>query len=181
MEFQQSRTYSNLQAAFEEELMASSKYRIYGDQARREGFIEIGNIYDVLSRNCFEHARIWLRQINQGTLPDTEQSLQLSTQEASILGNETYRDFARIAREEGFDEISALFNGIANIELNHSLRTMALYEDVARNEVFCKPEQTLWICMECGNIMFGECAPEICPVCGFPQGYYRVYAEQEIV
>ncbi len=175
MDFQQSRTYSNLQNAYNVELMACARYLIYGDRARQEGYIEIGNIFDVASRNDKEHARIWLRRLNGGILPTTEQFLLSSIQEENYTGNEMYREYARIAREEGFDDIAALFNGVANIDLNHSLEFQSLYEDIQRGEVFCKPAPTLWICLQCGNIMSGNCAPEICPVCGFPQGYYWLY------
>lgn len=179
MEFQQSRTYSNLQSAYEEELKASTRYSIYGDRARLDGYEEIGNIYDFFSKNDKEHARIWLRRLNEGILPTTSELLLASEQEENYAGNEMYREFARIAREEGFDDIAALFNGVANIDLNHGLRFRTLYEELERGEIFCKPRETLWICMQCGNIMSGECAPEICPVCGFPQGYYRLYTKNE--
>ena len=177
MEFQQSRTYSNLVSAYNAELMAATRYLIYGDRARQEGYIEIGNIYDTTARNDKEHARIWLRRINEGLLPTTEQFLLSSVEEETYAGNVMYREYARIAREEGYNDIAALFNGVANIDLNHSLEFRTLYENYIRNQLFCKPQQTLWICLQCGNILSGECAPEICPVCGFPQGYYWLYDE----
>ncbi|HKL80596.1 MAG TPA: rubrerythrin family protein [Mobilitalea sp.] len=175
MEFQQSRTYSNLQNAYEIELMMSSRDLIYSDRARQEGYIQISNIFEVISKNNREHARIWLRRLNEGILPSTSEFLQAAFQEESYNGNELYREYARIAREEGFDEISSLFSGIANIDINHSQTFLSLYDDIERSQVFCKPQETLWICMQCGNIMYGDCAPEICPVCGFPQGFYMLY------
>lgn len=179
MDFQQSRTFSNLQRAYDWELNVSTKYSIYSDTARLAGYIEIGNIYDVFSRNEKEHARIWLRQMNNGQLPTTSENLAYSAEIEVDAANQMYREFARTAREEGYNELAALFNGVANIELNHNLRFQDLYENVERNEVFCKPVENLWICMQCGNIMSGSCAPEICPVCGFPQGYYKVYDNEE--
>ncbi|MDF2945123.1 MAG: hypothetical protein K0S01_3981 [Herbinix sp.] len=178
MDFQQSRTFSNLQNAYNFELMVSTTYQIYADRARSEDYIEIGNIFDVTARNEKEHARIWLRILNDGTLPTTERNLLVSSEIEAEAGNVTYREYARVAREEGYNDIAALFNGVANIELNHNLRFRTSYENVVRGEVFCKPVETLWICMQCGNIMSGVCAPEICPVCGFPQGYYRLYASE---
>jgi rubrerythrin len=86
-----------------------------------------------------------------------------------------YRDFARVAQEEGYNDLAALFNGVANIELNHNSIFQRHLNDINSNRVFCKEESTLWICMQCGNIMNGACAPEVCPVCGFPQGFYRLY------
>jgi rubrerythrin len=175
MEFQQSKTYSNLQSAFDWELNVSTQYSLYGDRARLDGYIQIGKIFDTISFNEREHARIWQRQLNNGQLPDTSENLAHCTQLETYSGNEMYREYARVAREEGFDDIASLFNGVANIELNHSQVFQELYGDIERNEVSCKPQETLWICMECGNILSGTCAPEVCPVCGFPQGYYKVY------
>lgn len=175
MDFMQSRTYANLQTAFEFELETSTLYSISGDRARQEGYQQIGNIYDTFVINNKEQARIWMRQLNGGTLPSTSELLLSDYQRESDAGNIMYREFARVAIEEGFTDIAALFNGVANIDLNQSLSFRTQYEDVVRGEVFCKPREQLWICMQCGNILSGICAPEICPVCGFPQGFYRVY------
>lgn len=180
MDFQQSRTYQNLQNAYNMEAETNTRYQIYADQARLEGYIEIALIYETTARNEQEHARIWLRRLNEGILPNTEQNLQNSFDMESDLGNDLYRDYARIAREEGYYDIAALFNGVANIELNHDLRFRTLHEEMVQGELFCKPSESLWICMQCGNIMSGLCAPEICPVCSFPQGYYRLYNNEII-
>ncbi len=179
MDFQQSQTYKNLQDSFQRESILTAFYLLNEDQARREDFMEIGNIFATAARNEKEHARIWQRFLNTGILPNTEENLLASSNSASGL-IEVYRTYARIATEEGYLDIAAMFNGIANIEFNHDLAFRTQYNDVVTNQVFCKPEDTLWICMQCGNIMSGKCAPEICPVCGFPQGYYRVFTTQEI-
>lgn len=175
MDFMQSRTYANLQAAFEFELETSTLFSISADKARQEDYQQIGNIYDTFARNNQEHARIWMRQLNGGTLPPISDLLQSDYQREDYSGNTMYREFARVAEEEGFTEIASLFNGVANIDLNQALILRTQYEDIIRDEVFCKPRVQLWICLQCGNILSGLCAPEICPVCGFPQGYYRVY------
>jgi rubrerythrin len=174
MDFQQSKTYNNLLNAYQRDLMSGTLYSIYSDRARLDGYIEIANIYDITGRNEKEHARIWLRQLNSGNLPDTQTNL-LNSANDELSDGDLYREYARVAREEGYNDLASLFNGVANIELNHDLRFRSLYDNIVRNEVFCKPQETLWICMQCGNIMSGTCAPEVCPVCGFPQGYYRVY------
>lgn len=176
MDFQQSKTYQNLQSAYERELMVSTIYDIYSDKARAEGFIQIGNLFDTVVRNEKEHARVFMKDLNNGAVPDTQQNLLESFNYEAATGA-LYRDYAATAREEGFNDLASLFNGIANIELNHNLRFRSEYDDIIREEVFCKPKETLWICMQCGNIMSGSCAPEICPVCGFPQGYYKVYTD----
>jgi len=180
MEFQQSITYANLQNAYDIELMQSTLYSIYGDIVRQSGYRQIGNIYDIFQGNNKEHARIWLRQLNQGNLPDASEVLQLSAQQEYYKGNQLYRDYARIAREEGYNDIESLFNGVANIDLNHGLQLETQYNDIIRDQVFCKDQETLWICMQCGNILNGLCAPEACPVCGFPQNFYRLYDTEPV-
>lgn len=180
MDFEQSKTYANLQNAYQWELTVSTRYDIFADTARQEELIEIGNIFDTTAINEKEHARIWLRQLNSGTLPDTTQNLLEGVQLETHSANDLYRLYARTALEEGYSDLAALFSGVANIELNQSLRFQTQYEHMMRNQVFCKNVATLWICMQCGNIMSGICAPEICPVCGFPQGYYRVFVETDI-
>jgi rubrerythrin len=175
MDFWESRTYTNLGIAFNTEAIASTRDRIFADVARQEGYMEIGNIYDAASRYNMEHARIWFRQLNQGILPNTEEALLQSRDNELNLANNQYQDFAQIAREEGYMDIAALFAGIANIDYYLGARFAGLYGNIVQNEVFCKPAESLWICMQCGNIMSGTCAPLICPVCNYPQGYYRLY------
>ncbi len=175
MDFLQSRTFINLQNAFEGELISSSRYKIYGIKARDEGYQQIGYAFDVISGYEREHASIWLRLLNNGEIPDTLQNLTTGADEEAEKGNNIYREYAQIAREEGFDSIGALFDGVANIELNSETIFRDFANNVATNQVFCKSEEVLWVCIKCGNIMGGLCAPEICPICGFPQGYYQVY------
>ena len=179
MDFQQSQTYINLQNAANMEKLLNTEYMLYSDQARHEGYIQISEIYEVIARNTREHARIWIRQLNNGVMPLTEGNLRNSILSETYIGNQLYQQYSQIAAEEGYLEIAALFNGISNIELNHNLILEDLYADIIRGELFCKATPVLWICMQCGNIMSGLCAPEICPVCGFPQGYYRQYFPTE--
>ncbi|WP_313128402.1 rubrerythrin family protein [Anaerocolumna sp.] len=176
MDFQQSRTYTNLQNAFDEEAISGTKFSIYAQQARQEGFIQIGNIFDIATHHEREHAVVFLRLLNNYQLPDTLTNLiEASTSEENE-GSVLYRQYAEVAREEGFNNIAALFDGIANIEMNMEVTFRYFASLIERDQVFCKPEETLWICTNCGNIMGGLCAPEICPICGYPQGYYQVYS-----
>lgn len=179
MEFQQSKTYANVLSAYQRELMVSTLYRIYSDKAVTDGFIEISTVYDDTARNEFEHARIMLKQLNNGVVPPTADNL-ISSANGEVEAGELYRQYANTARDEGFTDLAALFNGLANIELNHDLRFRTLYNNVEQEQVFCKPGESLWICIQCGNIMSGLCAPEICPVCGFPQGYYKIYTSPSV-
>lgn len=177
MAFKDSKTYQNLLIAYQKELILCSKYLIYSDIARNQNYIEMSNVYDVTSQNNKEHARIWLRIINEGNLPTLSEALLQSAQEEYEISNVMYQNFGDIAREEGYNDIAALFSGVANIDYTHSAHFNQMYNDLEVNQVFCKPEKRLWICMQCGNIMSGECAPEICPVCEFPQGYYKLYID----
>lgn len=174
MDFQLSRTYQNLQRSLDWELQVSSRYSIYADKARDEQYIDIGNLFDTVTKNEKEHSRIWLRLLNNGQIPSTEENLFEASQ-LERASADMYRNFSTIALEEGYTDIAALFNGVGNIELNHDLYFTERHTDVQQNQVFCKPNEVLWVCMSCGNILSGVCAPEICPVCGFPQGYYRLY------
>lgn len=174
MNFKESKTYQNLLKAYDAELLKSTKYRIYKNIAIQNGYVEIGNIYETTANNEQEHAKIWLTQINEGNLPNTTETLKDSIEIENYNANTMYQDFAQVAREEGFIDIAALFSGVANIEYNQSANFQLMYNDVTNNTFFCKPSDTLWICLQCGNIMSGKCAPEICPVCKFPKGYYRL-------
>lgn len=176
MEFQSSMTYTNLKTAYEAELTASARDLIYGDKARQEDYIEVANLFNTLSKNNKEHARIWLRRMNGGTIPSTLDLLYQESQSESYYGNVMYRQFAQIALEEGFPDIAALFSGVANIDLNHSVELLSFFERIERGELLCSPTNNLWICMQCGNVLSDTCAPTICPVCGFPQGFYRNYS-----
>jgi rubrerythrin len=174
MEFKQSKTYQNILNALQRELSVSTHYSIFADRAEADGFIEVSQIYKTIQRNEKEHARIFIKRLNNGIVPPTQENL-LDSSKGELSAAESYRGYARTAQEEGFTDIAALFNGLTNIELNHNLAFQTKYSNITLNEEFCKTETTLWICIQCGNIMSGTCAPEVCPVCGFPQGYYRVF------
>lgn len=174
MEFQQSMTFLNLQIAYENELKTSGLYALFSRRADQEVYIGIRNVFDTTSRNgIFIGER--LRRIIHGGDTNTLQNLIESANVEAYAENNIYREYSRIATEEGFDALASLFNGIANIKLNHNLLFQQLAEDLQNNELFCKEEETLWICLGCGNILSGLCAPEICPICEYPQGYYQLY------
>jgi len=180
MDFQDSRTYANLQAAYNSELMSSSQYEIDSNKARREGYIEISDVFSTIAGQESAHAVIWSQILNNGSTPSTEQNLTNAVQYETYVANEMYPEFARIADEEGYSDIASLFKGVANIELIHEAEFNNLSENVTNNQVFCKTVAVLWICTNCGNVLSGICAPEICPVCGFPQGYYKVYVNVNV-
>jgi rubrerythrin len=173
MDFQQSQTFINLQTAYEDELRSNAKYGLFSKFARQEVLLEISYIFDTASRNeQFIAER--LHNIISGGSTSTLQNL-LEANNDELTESNAYREYARIAREEGYTDIASLFSGMANIKLNHNNTFQTVIEEIQYNELFCKPEEDLWICLGCGNILSGTCAPEICPICGYPQGYYQVF------
>ncbi len=177
MDFKSSKTFKNLQNALEGELKASTRYEIYSQKARDDGFEQIGNIFEETSHNEKEHAEIWLKIIDNGEIPYTLDNLK------DAYGGEThewtnmYPEYARTARAEGFNEVANLFERVANIERHHDFRFRELAKNIENGAVFCKRVENLWICLNCGNIVHGKCAPRKCPVCGYPQAYYELLEE----
>lgn len=174
MDFQNSTTYLNLQTALENELSTNGLYDLYRKRAGQEELIEIRNVFDTISRDS-EFLAERLRRILNGGDTTTYQNLVDAADRERYAENQIYREFSRIATEEGYDDIASLFNGIANIKLSHNTTLQTFIDNINNNELFCKNREALWICLGCGNILSGECAPDICPICGYPQGYYQVY------
>jgi rubrerythrin len=175
--FTNSQTYKNLLNAFNIELIANGKYNLNANRARRDGYQQIGDIFDETSRNEQEHANIWLRFILQGETPTTLSNLQEAAIQENYEGTDLYLQYAETARQEGYTDIGNMFEGIAVIERHHYFRFNQLAQSIENNQVFCKPNSTVWVCMICGNLVWDECAPEICPICGYPQGYYEINCE----
>lgn len=174
MEFQDSQTYLNLQVAIDNELMSDGLYNLYRKRAEEEVLIEISNFFETISRNAQFIAERLLR-IKNGGNTTTYQNLVDAAHRELDAENQIYREFSRIATEEGYDDLASLFNGIANIKVSHNTTLQNFINNINNNELFCKDREALWICLGCGNILSGECAPEICPICGYPQGYYQLY------
>lgn len=177
MEFQHSKTYRNLQKALEGELMTCARYRVYGEKAKKEGYQQISEIFYETSGNEQEHAEIWMRILNDGKMPETIDNLKSACKGENYEWTKMYREFAETAKEEGYDEIARLFRGVGGIEKHHEYRYRQLAENMECGKVFCKNGNVVWICMNCGNIYTGKCAPEKCPVCGHPQGYFKLNCE----
>jgi rubrerythrin len=174
MDFQQSKTFQNLQSAFDYETRSKAKYDIFSVRADQEVLLGISFAFDTISRNDRFIAER-LRNIINGGVLSTQQNLGEAAANEIYAGNQMYRDFSRTATEEGYGDIASLFNGIANIKLNHNLIFQTYLNEMQSNTLFCKNEAKLWICLGCGNILSGTCAPAICPICGYPQGYYELF------
>ncbi|BCN30652.1 rubrerythrin family protein [Anaeromicropila herbilytica] len=177
MNFQDSETYKNLLKALEGEMKASTKYRIYGNKAREDGYEQIADIFNETSGNEQEHAEIWMKVLDGGELQDTYENLKDAMAGEHYEWTQMYKKFAEIAMREGYTEISKLFASVGNIEKHHDYRYERLANNIKTDTVFCKPQKTIWICMKCGNLIYDECAPEECPVCGHLQGYYKMNCE----
>lgn len=171
MELKDSVTFTNLQAAYKSVLETNGRYDLFARKANQDVLIEINHIFDTASRNELFISERLRRILSDGT-PDTLQNL-IEARETAAAEHSLFREYAQKAQEEGFDNISSLLSGIANIHLNHESLFQSVIEEIENNELFCKSGESLWICLGCGNILSGPCAPEICPICGYPQGYYQ--------
>lgn len=175
--FANSQTFVNLQNAFNLESVESTRYRINAIQARREGYQQIGNIFDITARHEQEHAEIWMRFILEGSMPTTLENLQEAVNAEKYEGTDLFMQYAETARQEGYTDISHMFEGIAIIERHQQYKFNQLAQNIENGQVFCKPNSTVWICIICGNLVWSECAPEVCPICLYPQGYYQLNCE----
>ena len=177
MDFRDSKTYQNVLKTMEGEMKASATYAIYAAKARDDGYQQIGNIFDETSGNEREHAEIFMKLLNGGSVPDTLTNLKKAYSGENNEWTKMYLEFANQAREEGYEQIAKLYEGIIEIEKHHDFRFRTLAENIENNEVFCKDKPALWICLNCGALYWGICAPKKCPVCGYDQGYYELNCE----
>jgi rubrerythrin len=169
LDLQGSQTYINLQITLANLLEDSTLLDIYEIKSNEEILIPISFLFNTNARNLRFISNRLYRMLNGETTTLENLQAASSREEEELL---QYREFSRVAIEEGFEDISSLFNGIANILLNHVLAYQDAIEDIINDQMYCKPEESLWICLGCGNILSGLCAPERCPVCGVPGGYY---------
>ena len=178
MEWKESETYNNLRKAYEGELRSYSTYQIYSKKARSDGYEQIGNVFKETAGNELEHAEIWKKLLNDGSLPDTLDNLRNSSQKEKYEWTIMYYEFAKTAEQEGYHDIAKLFRNVAEIEKHHEYRFKRLEQSIISGTIFCKKKDNVWICLNCGNIYYGECAPKRCPVCSCPQGYYQLNCEK---
>ena len=176
MDFTESKTYQNLLKTIDGEMKASTKYSIYSGVAREDGYENVGDFFEETSHNEKEHAERLMKIIYNG-LPHTLDNLADASKGEQGEWTNMYPEFARIAKEEGYDQISELFLDIAEVERHHNYRYDMLAKNIKNNQMFCKEENILWICMNCGYLYYGECAPEVCPLCGFPQSFFKPNCE----
>ena len=177
MEFKGSRTQANLMAAFAGESQARNKYTYYASKAKKDGYEQIAAIFTETADNEKEHAKIWFKLLHGGSIPDTAENLEDAANGENYEWTDMYAGFAKEAKEEGFDEIADLFLMVAAIEKEHEERYRTLLLNVKNEMVFSKDGDAIWQCSNCGHIVIGQKAPDVCPVCKHPQAYFQMKAE----
>ena len=177
MELKGSKTEKNLMAAFSGESEARNKYTYYASRAKKDGYEQIAALFQETADNEKEHAKLWFKLLKGGAVPDTMENLVDAAAGEHYEWTDMYATFAKEAREEGFTEIAALFDGVAKIEKEHEERYLALLKNIEDGVVFKKDNVRVWKCRNCGHIHVGESAPEVCPVCAHPQAYFELQAK----
>ena len=177
MELKGSKTEKNLMEAFAGESQARNKYTYFASKAKKEGYEQIAAIFQETADNEKEHAKLWFKLLNGGEIGTTEENLKAAAEGENYEWTDMYERMAKEAREEGFDHIAFLFDGVAKIEKEHEERYKKLLENVKDGKVFEAGEIKIWKCRNCGHIVVGTKAPEICPICSHPKAYCEIKAE----
>lgn len=171
------KTEQNLMTAFAGESQARNKYTYFASKAKKDGYVQIAKIFEETADNEKEHAKMWFKLLEGGSVKDTISNLKAAAEGENFEWTDMYAGFAREAREEGFEHIAELFEGVAAIEKEHEERYRKLLERVEGDVVFSRDGDVIWQCSNCGHICVGKKAPEVCPVCAHPQAYFQVKAE----
>ena len=169
-------TEKNLEAAFAGESMARNKYTYFASRAKKDGFEQIAAIFQQTADNEKEHAKMWFKELHNG-MPSTSENLLAAAEGENYEWTDMYENFAKTAEEEGFKELAAKFRLVAAIEKRHEERYRALLKNIETAQVFEKSEVKVWECRNCGHIVVGTKAPEICPTCAHPQAYFEVHVD----
>ena len=177
MELKGSKTEANLMAAFAGESQARNKYTYYASKARKEGYEQIAAIFEETANNEKEHAKMWFKELHGGDIPTTAENLLDAAEGENYEWTDMYAEFAKVAREEGFERIAFLFEGVAAIEKEHEERYRKLLKNVEDKLVFSKEGEAIWICRNCGHVVIGKEAPKVCPVCAHPQSFFELKKE----
>jgi len=177
MELKGTKTEKNLMEAFAGESQARNKYNYFASKAKKEGYVQIANIFEETAANEKEHAKIWYKYLHGGAVGSTIENLEDAADGENYEWTDMYDRMAKEAREEGFIEIATRFEMVGQIEKEHEQRYRKLLNNIKEGLVFSKDGDTIWQCSNCGHIVIGKKAPELCPVCSHPQGYFEVKKE----
>ena len=174
MELKGSKTEQNLMTAFAGESQARNKYSYYASKAKKEGYEQIAAIFEETAGNEKEHAKMWFKLLHEGEVPDTMTNLRDAANGENYEWTEMYDEFAKVAREEGFDAIAKKFELVAAVEKSHEERYLKLLSNIENSEVFKKEESVVWVCRNCGHVHVGKRAPKMCPTCDHPEAYFEM-------
>ena len=175
MDLKGTKTEANLKAAFAGESQARNKYSYFASQSRKDGFEQIAAIFEETAQNEKEHAKIWFKEL--GGIGNTADNLKAAADGENYEWTDMYDEFAKTAKEEGFDRLAYLFEAVGKIEKEHEERFKKLLENVEDGKVFEAGEVKIWKCRNCGHIVVGTKAPEVCPVCNHPKAFFEIKAE----
>ncbi len=170
-------TEKNLAIAFAGESQAHTKYLYYASKAKKDGYVQIANLFEETARNEKEHAKLWFKLLHGNTIPGTVENLKDAADGENYEWTDMYKEFAAVAREEGFDEIADVMDGVAAIEKEHETRYRKLLANIEGGLVFSRDGDQIWQCSNCGHIVVGKKAPELCPVCAHAQAYFMILAQ----
>ncbi|MCZ9313340.1 MAG: rubrerythrin family protein [Methanocorpusculum sp.] len=171
-----SKTEANLQTAFAGESQARNKYTYYASKARKDGYEQIAELFEETANNEKEHAKIWFKLLHDGAVPDTLTNLADAAAGENYEWTDMYAGFAKEAHAEGFEDIAELFEMVGAIEKHHEERYLKLLSNIKEGIVFSRDGDAIWQCGNCGHLVIGKAAPEICPVCDHPKAYFRIEA-----
>ncbi len=171
------KTEENLKKAFAGESEARNKYTFFASKAKKDGYEQIAAIFTETADNEKEHAKMWYKELHGGAVEDTETNLEAAAAGENYEWTDMYAEFAKVAREEGFDELAEKFEGVAAIEKTHEERYLKLLDNVKKKRVFSRDGDAIWVCRNCGHIVVGKEAPEVCPVCAHPRAYFEIEAK----
>ena len=176
-ELKGTKTEKNLMEAFAGESQARNKYTYFASKAKKEGYQQIAALFEETADNEREHAKLWFKLLEGGAVKDTISNLRAAAEGENYEWTNMYDRMAQEAEEEGFTEIAARMRGVAAIEKHHEERYLKLLENIEKGVVFSREGDTMWKCRNCGHLVFGKTAPEVCPVCEHAQSYFEVRAE----
>ena len=176
-ELKGTKTEANLWEAFAGESQARNKYTYYASKAKKDGYVQIAKIFEETANSEKEHAKIWFKLLHEGGIPDTPANLLDAATGENYEWTDMYDRMAKEAKEEGFDHIAFLFESVGKIEKEHEERYRKLLKNVEDEIVFSRDGDKIWQCSNCGHIVVGKQAPEMCPVCAHPKAYFEIKAE----
>ena len=177
MDYKGTKTEENLKKAVAGESQARNKYTYFASKAKKDGYEQIAAIFEETAGNEKEHAKMWYKELHGGAIPSTVENLQEAIDGENYEWTDMYEEFAKTAEEEGFKALAFKFRAVGEIEKHHEERFKKLLKNIEDKVVFSKDEDSIWICRNCGHVVIGKYAPEVCPVCNHPKSYFELKSE----